>query len=446
MKKIVVTVAAALALSSTVPAFAAMQMAGKLNGGFEVWNHRYENLGPEADGSLYIAAKENGGWTAEAEIKNLESAAQLGKYKVEFTDPLFKMTFWGNEKEVAAKSDPLGFIESAAEHDGVLKARATVGPVVVDVQDPAQPDPADENYDPYARAFLFAEKSMDNNTIGLAAHSQLPSKDNGVTVLGYGRTNVSTMTLDGEIGITNAPGVTDKNVGWGVRAAAPLTDNITGMASYKSRPVNFDVTDNDAQGINELYAEAKYTGKNMTLIGSMKDEKGVDLNNMNVAWDDEAVDSQTLTAKAIMPNTEAEVSRVTDLTVSPTNTISVTHSRTIAPALAVTGNVELKSDRDGVQYEQASLADEDVSVKYFNNSNSYAKLAVNGKYTGIKKLTVEPALIYVMGQNDESYTQLGSKAGYQVSPNGKLTAEYAEEHVNGIFADSKLNMGYEVKF
>jgi hypothetical protein len=208
--------------------------------------------------------------------------------------------------------------------------------------------------------------------------------------------------------------------------------------SIKGIPLTIN-DDNDIQGVNELYTEAKYEANGMKLVGSMTKEDGFSVGK------NEQIEFQTWAADATMSGVEAGVSHTTDLSENPTNKVTVKHSRQIAPAFTVTGNVELKSDKDGVVYKQPSLHDADVDQTYFNASN-YAALQLDGKYTGVKKLTVEPKATLVKASEDHSYTRLGSKASYQVSPNGKLTAEYVNERINGEYNDSKLGANYEVKF
>lgn len=423
MKKI--TVAAltfAMALSMAVPAMAAMQIGGKLTGGYTVRNGNVTQLNPKQDGGFHISAQDNA-WHAEAEIKDLTTAAKFGPYKVEFVDPNFHLRVWGKGKKLNTMEDPMGFIKSEGKYDGILKTRLGVGPVVVDLQGDGH-------------GFLFAEQQIQQHTLGVAAHGQLPLMENGVTVVGYGRTNLANIAVDAAVGITKAEGVAEKNIGYGVKAVAPLTSDLTATVSYKARPEHFAVT-ND-QGVNELFAEAKYAGDSIVLAGSVTDKTG-------------AVNNRTWKAQAEVAAVEiaADTSRNTaDADDHPTNTVTVAHGRQINPAFAVNGKMELKSDLDGVTYEQKSLHNVDDTA-YFNTTG-YAKLQLEGKYTGITRLTVEPALTYVMGRqvDDEArgYLRFGAKAGYQISPNGKLTAEYGRDHVNGVFNDSVVAAGYEVQF
>jgi len=423
MKKITVAVTAfVLALSLATPAMAAMQITGMLEGGYAIRTGDAAQLNPEQDGRFYISAQENG-WHAEAEIKDLTEAAKFGPYKVEFVDPNFQLRAWGKGKVLNGMKDPMGFIESKGKHNGTLKTRLGVGPVVVDLQDDGQ-------------GFLFAEQQIQNHTLGVVAHSRLPVKDNGVTVLGYGRTNLANIALDAEVGITRAQDVTEKNIGYGVKAVAPITSDLLATVSYKARPENFAVTSD--QGVNELFAEAKYDGANIQLAGSMTDKKG-------------AANNRTWKAQAELAAIEIEASTSRDTTDAddhPTNMVAVAHGRQINPVFAANGRVELKSDLDGVTYKQKSLHNVD-GMPYFDTTG-YAKVQLDGKYTGIAKLAIEPSLTYVMGRqvDDEArgYLRFGSKAAYQISPNGRLTAEYGRDHVNGVFNDSIVAAGYEVKF
>jgi hypothetical protein len=399
-----------------------MQINGRLEGGYAIRTGDATNLNPEQDGSFYISAQENG-WHAEAEIKDLTNAAKFGPYKVEFADPNFQLRAWGKGKELNSMRDPMGFIESKGKHDGILKTRLGLGPIVADLQDDGQ-------------GFLFAEQQIQNYTLGVVAHSQVPVTDNKVTVLGYGRTNIANIALDAEVGITRGQNVTEKNIGYGIKAVAPIVSDVVGTVSYKARPENFAVTKD--QGVNELFAEAEYNGDMVKLAGSMTDKTG-------------ATNNRTWKALAEVAAIEIEAStsrNPLDENDHPTNMVSVAHGRQINPVFAANGEVELKSDLDGITYQQKSLHNVDKTA-YFDTTG-YAKVQVEGKYTGIAKLTVEPSLTYVMGRqvNDDArgYLRFGSKASYQVSPNGKLTAEYGRDHVNGAFNDSVVAAGYEVKF
>lgn len=425
MKKTTLVVSAILALSVATPAFAAMQMTGSLEGGYTVWNGDYRDMNPVHDGQLTIKAQEGRSWSAETQLKDLAGNPKLGEYQINFNDPLFNLTVWGNEKELTAKADPLGFVESKAQYDGVLKARLGVGPITADMQDDGH-------------GFLFAEKAIGKNTFGVAAHSYLPIKGEPQTAVGYVRTNIDRIALDAELGMTVAAGIKEDNVGFGVRAVAPILPNVTGTVSYKNRPVNFDVTDVEdevVRGVNELFAEAKYDANGMMLAGSITDKTGV-------------VESHKLAAKAAMMDVEAEAAYTTDRSDYATTELSLAHSRTLVPGvLSVTGNLGYKADKDGVVYEQTNLhEDENEEIYLAGGATSYTKVQVDGKYTGVAKLTVEPGFTYVKGDNKQDFFRIGGKAGYQISPNGTLTAEYAQESKSGIAYDSKLGVGYEVKF
>ncbi|MGI6083751.1 MAG: hypothetical protein ACOYEP_12880, partial [Limnochordia bacterium] len=61
-------------------------------------------------------------------------------------------------------------------------------------------------------------------------------------------------------------------------------------------------------------------------------------------------------------------------------------------------------------------------------------------------LSVEPGLLYVNAGEAGDYLKLGAKAGYQVAPSGKLTAEYAQDYLQKNANDSKMAVGFELGF
>ena len=444
MKKIAVVLVASLALTMAVPALATEVILkdGKLSGGFTINNGDTSQMNPKADAQVKLAAaaNEEGGWSAEAELGNLIGTPKLEKYKVEFQDPLFRLTAWGKGKEIASKNDPFSFVKSNGKHAGTLKVRAEVAPVTVDVDD-------DSNL------HLFAEQMISNHTLGIAAHTDLPLQD-GITAVGYGKTSLSDVALTGAVGVTMKEGATDENIGYGVKAEAPIIPGVTAAVTYKSEPINFI----NARNRDELKVEGKHEAALVRLSGSFAHAVKSDTREMdnqvieavadwrgsdqNQGWDNQFKNDKY--SKNVAPAVQAKVTQTRDGS-QPTNELTVKGTMPVIPGRVwVNGQLKNVADADAsLEAKVRNLANSEDIV--LTTTGRHTTVQTDGFIQATEKLSVEPGMLY-MNAADADYLKLGAKAGYQIAPSGKLTAEYAQDYVSKETHDSRLGLGYEVKF
>lgn len=443
MKRIAIVLVAALAVAVTVPVLATEigLQDGKLSAGFTVLNGDTSALKPESDAEVQLVAGEEGGWSAQAKLENLMATPTLGKYQVEFHDPLFGITAWGKGQETTDKSDPFEFVKSAKEHDGAFKVRAELGPLTVDLDDASN-------------LHLFGEQAIGEHILGVAAQNQLPL-NNGVTAVGYGKTHAAGLDITGAVGMTVKEGVTEDHIGYGVRAQAPVVPGVTGTITYTSQPTNFINAKNHDEleikaehestlmRINGSYAKAvkadskQYDDEIIEAVGDWRAHEG------NLDWDDQYENDQYF--ENVAPALQVRAKQIRDSS-QPTNELTV---KGTAPVIAgrvwVNGSVVHVADTD---------ADLDVEIDNLAKTGTIA-LAGAARHTTVQadgyvqatdKLSLEPGMLYVTAGTAGDYLKLGAKAGYQVAPSGKLTAEYAQDFLERNANDSRVGVGFEVGF
>ncbi len=442
MKRISIVLVALLTVAVAVPAAAEVSIQdGKVSAGFAVLNGNTGTLEKESDAELRLVGGEEGGWSAEAKLEDLLTTPTLGEYKVEFHDPLFGVQVWGRGQEMSEMADPFEFVKSDKKHDGDFKVRAEVGPVTLDLDDASN-------------LRLYAEQAIGEHTIGLAAQNQLPLS-NGLTAVGYGKTQAAGVTVTGAVGMTVKEDVTDEHIGYGVRAEAPVIPGITGAVTFTSEPMNFingknrdqlkieAEHENALRRVNGSYARAvqtsdrQYADQTIEAIADWRATEG------NLDWDDQFESDRYFENLAPAVQVRAKQRRDNG---EPTNELTVKGTMpVVADRLWMNGSVTHVADKDAdLDIEVDNLAN--TGTVAFIGAERYTKLLAEGYVQATDKLSVEPGLLYVNAGEAGDYLKLGAKAGYQVAPSGKLTAEYAQDYLQKNANDSKMAVGFELGF
>lgn len=445
MKKIAIALAASLALSVAAPAYAVgvILEGGQLNGGFTVYNGDASNMHGEVDAKVDLGLQAEG-LSAEAEVTKLFSGTPtLGEYKVELYDPLLRVTAWGKGKEISDKQDPFEFVKSAEGHDGTIKVRAEAGPVAADLDD-------------NGALFLFGEQEVSDHTLGAAVHRDL-TQGSGFTAVGYGKTTFADVALIGAVGMTMDEGVTDENIGFGIKAEAPVLPTLTAAVTYKSEPANFIGNKKENALTVEGNHEAALTQASAAFTRTLDAANG-DLvsdvleatanwrgSDANLDWDDQFEGDQYF--NNIAPAIQAKVKQTRDNSEPATEFTVKGTMPLIANRLWVNGSLVNTIDEDSDLSAQVSNLAESADI-VFANVRRHMMVQADGYFKASEKLALEPGAMYLTASNasDDTYVKLGGKASYQVAPSGKLIAEYAQDYVNKAAYDSKLGLGFEVEF
>jgi hypothetical protein len=443
MKRIAMVLVSALAVAVTVPVLATEVSIqdGKLSAGLTVLNGDTGTLKAESNAEVQLAASEEGGWSAQAKLENLTATPLLGEYRVEFHDPLFRITAWGKGHETSDQADPFEFVKSVKKHDGDFKVRADVGPLTVDLDDASN-------------LHLFAEQAIGEHTLGVAAQNQLPLR-NGVSAVGYGKTQAAGLDITGALGMTVKEGVTDENIGYGVRAQAPIVPGVTGAVIYTSQPRNFvngrnrDELKIEAEHesalvrINGSYARAvqaddrQFDDEVIEAVGDWRSREG------NPDWDDQFESDQYF--ENVAPAFQVRVKQTRDNS-QPTHELTVKGTMpVVAGRMWVNGSLIHVADKDADLNAQVSNLAETGTVALAGTAR-HTTFQADGYVQATQKLSLEPGMLYVTAGTAGDYLKLGAKAGYQVAPSGRLTAEYAQDYLKRKGNDSRLGVGFEVAF
>jgi len=423
MKKLVslLTAVLALALIGTMPAVAAgvLKTDGKLAGEYKIQNGNLPaaaNLTTEVN--LAVEAEEEG-WRAEAELGNLiGGATALGEYQIEFRDPRLNLSFWGLGREYQEEdlTDPFEFITSAHKYMGNLKARAIAGPLTVDFEDDGE-------------FFVFGEKEIAGQTLGIAAHHKLPLS-NGFTALGYDRINLAGVELTAGVGV-NTKATAPSDLAYAVKAEVPVpvVPELKAIAQFKIQPAGFNGADEKEIKLEGVH-ETDLLKVNGSFANAMSNTTGAFKRNVVEAtaewrgakgeldWDEQFESDEYF--KNTAPAVRAQLNRTT------------TPGDVVATKIAVAGTSPIIP---GQVWVLGSLVNEPEAKRTEIKGDGYIKMS--------EKIILEPGVRYEKAPVETM--ELIGKATYQMNENGKVWAKYAQKNTGGTRND-EISAGYEVLF